>query len=139
MNITAKQLKKANTIEELENLNIGNLQYDIGYRGGSLYFHALSVAETFGIPEWQLTGKVGAYVNYLGGGLRGSVCTSDFNKVEGKRKQKLVEELLNACKRAYLNAENEAGLNDEEYEDGDTNWDALGTSRVREAGISRSY
>ena len=115
--ITIKDLKKANTIEDLENLNIGNLRYDIGYRGGSLFYSASDISETFDIPEWQLTGKVGAYVNYLGGGLRGSVSTSDYNRVEGKRKQRLVEELLNACQRAYINAENEQGMNDEEYED----------------------
>lgn len=139
MNTTIKELKSVQTIEDLENLNIGRLSYDIGHRGGSLFFYGSDVADAFGIPEWQLTGKVGAYVNYLGGGLRGSVCTSDYAKVEGKRKERLVEELLLACKRAYLDAENETGLNEEEYEDGDANWDAIGTARVREAGVNRAY
>ena len=138
-NITIKQLKNAYTIEDLQDLNIGRVQYEVGGRGGYVGFSGTSVSETFGIPEWQLTGKVGAYVNYLGGGLRGGVATSEYDRVEGKRKIRLVEELLEACRRAYINAEDEIGLNDEEYEDGDTNWDAIGTSRVREAGITRAY
>lgn len=137
--ITIKQLKSANSIEDLQELGIGRVQYEVGGRGGYVAFYGQSVAEAFSIPEWQLTGKVGAYVNYLGGGLRGSVCTSECSRVEGKRKIRLVEELLEACRRAYLNTENEIGLNDEEYGDGDTNWDALGTARVRVAGISRAY
>lgn len=139
MNITIKQLKNANTIEQLEALNIGYLNYEIGYRGGHLAFRGSAVAETFGIPEWQLTGKVGAYVNYLGGGLRGSVCTSEYDRVEGKRKARLVEELVEACRRAYINAENETGLNEEEDEYGETNWDAKGTSAARAAGVRSAY
>lgn len=138
-NITIKQLKNAYTIEDLQDLNIGRVQYEVGGRGGYVGFYGSAVAETFAIPEWQLTGKVGAYVNYLGGGLRGGVCGSEYGKVEGKRKQRLVEELIEACKRAYISAEDEIGLNEEEYEDGDTNWDAIGTASVRQAGITRAY
>jgi hypothetical protein len=138
-NITIKQLKNANTIEDLQDLGIGRVQYEIGHRGGYVGFYATSVSEALSIPEWQLTGKVGAYVNYLGGGLRGSVGTSEYGRVEGKRKIRLVEELLEACRRAYINAENEIGLNDEEDGDGDTNWDALATAKVREAGVTRAY
>jgi hypothetical protein len=138
-NITIKQLKNANTIEDLQDLGIGRVQYEVGHRGGYVGFYATSVSEALSIPEWQLTGKVGAYVNYLGGGLRGSVGTSEYGRVEGKRKIRLVEELLEACRRAYINAENEIGLNDEEDGDGDTNWDALATAKVREAGVTRAY
>ena len=138
-NITIKQLKNVHTIEDLQDLEIGRVQYEVGYRGGYVGFYGTSVAEALSIPEWQLTGKVGAYVNYLGGGLRGSVATSEYGRVENKRKIRLVEELLEACRRAYINAENEIGLNEEEYEDGETNWDAKGTAVVRAAGVTRAY
>lgn len=137
--ITIKELKKVNTIEDLEDLNIGDLHWEVGTRGGFIYFSSTTVSDFFGIPEWQLTGKVGAYVNYLGGGLRGGVATSEYNRVEGKRKMRLVQELLEACRRAYISAEDEMGMNEEEYEDGDTNWEALGTARVRAAEIFRAY
>lgn len=139
MAITIKALKSVQTIEELEDLNVGYLQYDIGYRGGYIGFSGAHVSEALGIPEWQLTGKVGAYVNYLGGGIRGSVCVSEFHQVENARKARLVEELVEACKRAYINAENETSMNDEVFEDEETNWDAVGTNAARIAGISRAY
>lgn len=139
MAITLKALRAVHTIEELEELNIGNLQYDIGYRGGYIGFSGSHVAEALGIPEWQLTGKVGAYVNYLGGGIRGSVCVSEFDKVENNRKAALVAALVEACKRAYINAENEVSMNEEVYDDDETNWEAVGTNAARRAGIGRAY
>lgn len=138
-NITIKQLKNVHTIEDLQDLEIGRVQCEIGHRGGYVGFYGTSVSQALSIPENQLTGKVGAYVNYLGGGLRGSVATSEYGRVENKRKIRLVEELLEACRRAYINAENEIGLNEEEYEDGETNWDAVGTAGVRAAGVTRAY
>lgn len=138
-NITIKQLKKVYTIEDLQDLGIGRVQYEVGGRGGYVGFYGQAVAEAFSIPQSQLTGKVGAYVNYLGGGLRGAVSTSEYSRVQNKRKIRLVEELLEACRRAYVNAENEIGLNDEEDEDGETNWNAVATAGVRAAGISRAY
>jgi hypothetical protein len=82
---------------------------------------------------------IGAYVNYLGGGLRGSIQTSSYStEIVGKKKE-LLDLLLEACVRVYENLEDESGLNDEEYENGDTNWDALGTKMSRKAGISSAY
>jgi len=48
--------------------------------------------------------------------------------------EELLDELLAACKRAYESIENEAGLNDD-YEDGDINYEAQGTKAMRAAGI----
>ena len=103
----------------LEALGIGQLDYDIGYRGGTLGFRSSTVAAAFGIDENLLPRHIGAYVNYLGGGLRGSICISTYSpKITGKKKE-LLDELLAACKRAYESLENGSGLNDDKYPDGD--------------------
>ena len=119
----------------LQALGIGNLDYDIGHRGGTLGFRGGDVAAAFGIDENLLPGHVGAFVNYLGGGLRGSICTSTYSKEITGKKKELLDELLAACKRAYESLENGSGLNDDEYPDGDTNWEAQGTKAARAAGI----
>ena len=122
----------------LEALGIGQLDYDIGYRGGTLGFRSSTVAAAFGIDENLLPRHIGAFVNYLGGGLRGSICTSTYSKEITGKKKELLDELLAACKRAYESLENGSGLNDDEYPDGDTNWEAQGTKAARAAGI-KSY
>ena len=44
---------------------------------------------------------IGAYVNYLGGGLRGSIQTSSYStEIVGKKKE-LLDLLLEACVRVY--------------------------------------
>jgi len=120
-------------------LGIGQLDYDIGYRGGTLGFRAEDVAAAFGIDESLLSRHIGAFVNYLGGGLRGSICTSTYSKEITGKKKELLDELLAACKRAYESVENEAGLNEEEDPDGETNWEAVGTNASRAAGVKSAY
>lgn len=139
MSIGLKQLKKCETIEDLENLGMGYLTVDLGYRGGKLGFSASSVTKQFGISGDLMPKYIGAYSNYLGGGLRGSICVSTYDSsITGRRKQ-LLDALLDACKRAYINAENEDGLNEEEYSDGETNWEAKGTNASRLAGVVSAY
>jgi len=116
-------------------LGIGQLDYDIGYRGGTLGFRAEDVAAAFGIDENLLPRHIGAFVNYRGGGLRGAICVSTYSKEITGKKKELLDELLAACKRAYESLENGSGLNDDEYPDGDTNWEAQGTKAARAAGI----
>ena len=135
--ITKKQLNSIETLEDLK--TIGRVQVDIGHRGGTLGISSQVVSEKLGIPSHLLPGMVGAYVNYLGGGLRGSIQTSSYSREVVGDKKELLDLLLEACVRVYENLEDESGLNDEEYEDGDTNWDALGTNMSRMAGISSAY
>jgi hypothetical protein len=114
---------------------IGELDIEISHRGGHLGYLGQDVAQSLGINWGLLPRKVGAYVNYLGGGLRGSVCTGGYSeKITGKKKE-LLDELLAACARAYMNAENDCGLNDDKYPDGETNWEAQGTKAMRAAGV----
>lgn len=135
--LTKKQLNNIYTLEDLQ--IIGNVLVDIGYRGGKVGISSDIVSEKLNIPLHLLPGMIGAYVNYLGGGLRGSIQTSSYStEIVGKKKE-LLEFLLESCVRVYENLEDESGLNDEEYEDGNTNWDVLGTKMSRKAGISSAY
>ena len=137
--ITLKQIKACNTIEDLEELGLGNLTVDIGGRGGKLGFNGHNVACHFEIDENLIPDKVGVYCNYLGGGIRGAICAGGYSDTLSKRKAKIMDELSNACERAYENAEAECGLLSEEYEDGDTNWDNIATKSARKAGVKSAY
>lgn len=134
-----KQIQTAQTVEDLEALNIGEVVCDISYRGGGLGFWGSDVAAWVGIEVFELPRKFGAGCNYLGGGLRGSIFPSSFsNRIAGKQRT-ILECLAAACVRVYKNIENESGLNDEEDENGETNWDAKGTRASRNAGIISAY
>lgn len=136
---TLTELKKVKTYDDLENLGIGNVYADIGSRGGGIGFYSSDVAREFEISESDLPSKFGAGCNYLGGGLRGSIFPSDFSNEITGRKGKLLTELAKACVRVYEHLENGSGLNDEEYPDGDTNWEAKGTKGARKNNIVSAY
>lgn len=137
--VTRKQLQEVNTLEELEDLGIGYVSYDIGHRGGGVGFYSSDVSEHFGVPDYYLPRKFGAGCNYLGGGIRGSVFTSNFDEEIQGEERELLEELAQACVRVYIDLENESGLNDEVDEDGETNWDAMATNAVRQSGQRSAY
>ena len=137
--MTIKQLKKINTYEDLEALRIGRVVCEISHRGGGVGFYAEDVAEAFDVDKLYLPGKFGAGCNYLGGGIRGSIFPSGFsNKITG-RKADLLTALSEACVRVYEDIENESALNDDEYPDGDINYDAQATKGARKAGIKSAY
>lgn len=133
------QIKKANTIDELKSLKIGNVYSEISHRGGGIGFYSSDVAIRFDVDEYNLPGKFGAGCNYLGGGIRGSIFPSTFSDRITGPKAEALNELAKACVRVYENIENESGLNDDEYEDGDTNWEAKATKSCREAKITSAY
>lgn len=136
---TLKELRAVQTIDDLEDLEIGSVYCDISHRGGGLGFYSEDVASHFEVERFYLPPKFGAGCNYLGGGLRGSIFGSTFSDKIIGRKAALLKELASACVRVYENIENEDGLNDEEYPDGETNWEALGTRKCRNSGIRRAY
>ena len=139
MNNLKKNIKECNTIEDLEALDIGGLRYEIGGRGGNLGFPASKVAILLECQEEDLPKYIGCFCNYLGGGVRGGIILSGYSEGLPKAKAILVSALVEACKRAYVNAEIEEGLNIEEYPDGDVNWEALATKAARKAGIVSGY
>lgn len=142
---TTKQLIKAvnasktpNALLEIlgkENFDVG----DISYRGGILGFYGSFIADFVGVDANLLPNKFGAYCNYLGGGLRGTINASDFdNEITGTARE-LLEAIADACVRAYNYYENEEGLQDEVDEDGEMNWENAGTNASRKAGIVSAY
>lgn len=137
-NITLRALNSANTIEDLTNLGMGRPRYDISHRGGYIAFTFSDVCDAFDIEEWQLPNKVGVYCNYLGGGIVGSLLISEYSKVPAGRKARKVEALLEACRRAYMNAERDLYSFDDDDEDS-YKWERQATEAARKAGITSAY
>lgn len=134
-----EKFNQIETIAELEDLNIGKLYIDISCRGGQIGFHSCDVGAFIGINDALLPNMVGAYCNYLGGGMRGTIVGSNYSEDVPQNKRQLLDAVINACKRVYLNIENDLYLNDEEDEDGETNWDAIATNKARNGGIVSAY
>lgn len=142
----SKKITVREIVQNLENEN--RIQYEISYRGGtygtqswvvvSALFPTLSDDKSAEISN-LLPNRVGVWVNYLGGGLRGSINRSDYGKELPAKYAKRIDAFTRECKNRYLTIENDEGLNDEEYPDGDTNWDAIGTNRSRVAGVKSAY
>lgn len=79
---------------------------DISYRGGSL---KVSVSNIF--PDQEEGHYIGAYQNYLGGGMAGAIQSgASFNYLTlSKKDQKIYQELANACKEYFYNVNNGGG------------------------------
>lgn len=138
-----------NIILQLE--EAGKALIDLGHRGGHYGFKSGVVVGAL-FPELDydeaeeldgnLPNKIGAFCNYLGGGIRGAVCGSasqsdlEAHGVKPEHAEKLAE-FIELCKDRYI--ELEGDLNAEEYEDGDTNWDAIATNSARKAGVVSAY
>lgn len=116
------------------------VDYEISYRGGHYGLKVGDVLELLNIPDKYddyFPGKVGVYCNYLGGGLRGSIVGGGYNKELPKTYAEKVQNFYASCRQRYLDIEN--GLNDEIDENGETNWDAVGTNANRAVGIESAY
>jgi len=141
INEKIKQVKAVGDPEELLEL-LGKEYFeeiDVSYRGGTLGFYAETIADFTGIDKNLLPSKFGAYCNYLGGGLRGTINKSDFSEDIKGKERKLLDELNEAIVRCYNFYEQEDGLQAEECQDGEINWENRGTNRSREAGIVSAY
>lgn len=122
--------------------------YDIGYRGGTcgidsyklchVLFNDKDEARKCDIIA-ELPGKTGVYCNYLGGGMRGSLLSSPFDRVSYRYARERIEGFIQACRDFYSLCELENGLQDEEYPDGETNWDNVATKAARAAGVVSAY
>jgi hypothetical protein len=118
------------------------LRYDSGDRGGYVGVSSRDFISWLGLDDeiiHLLPSKIGAYCNYLGGGLRGGIGTSTYSNELPEDIAKLVDAFTDVCRNAYLCAEDEMNMNDEYDEDGDTNWEAVGTNAARDAGITSAY
>jgi len=96
-------MKKFDAYEFVEN-NI--IDCDISYRGGTLKIDVSDLFDTGNEPA-----IMGAYQNYLGGGIAGSIQTgrqfdiSNFNK----KNMAIYEKLAEACKKYFYNVNNGGG------------------------------
>jgi len=143
-------MKNSRTVSDIvsELLEENRIQYDISHRGGTYGADAGYVVKAlFPTLEQEkideivnmLPRKVGVHCNYLGGGLRGALVRSDYDKAMPAKYAKRIDSFTRECKARYLAIENGEGLNDETYPDGDTNWEAMGTNKVRRAGVVSGY
>jgi hypothetical protein len=132
-----KDLKLIDTLEDFETIGLTSPVVDISYRGGTLGFHGGDVSSLLDIDKNLLPSNIGAFCNYLGGGLRGSIQVSNYSDKITGRKKVLLDAFLQACLRVYHNTE--GTLNDSEYPDGDINWEAQGTAACRRAGVKSAY
>ena len=99
----------------------GKLSIDISYRGGYYGARASVACELLGLPDHvadQLPNKVGAYCNYLGGGLRGAIVCIDAGDMIGhgvaKTYAKKIARFAELCKQRYNEIEAGEGLQDED-------------------------
>jgi hypothetical protein len=137
--ITIKEIKRVKTLEDLENLGIGDVYSDISHRGGGVGFKNTVLANYLAIDYFLLPNCFGAGCNYMGGGIRGSIFPSTFNSLIKGKIANILTELALACVRVYEDIENENSLNDELDADGETNYDALATNAVRTNGLTNAY
>lgn len=143
-NKTVKQI-----VLELEKEN--RIDYNISHRGGTygaaskdvvaVLFPTLlnSYSNNYQKVITLLPSKIGVHCNYLGGGLRSTINRSDYAKELPAKYARRIDSFTRECKARYLAIESGAGLNNEEYEDGETNWDAIGTNKSRVAGVKSGY
>lgn len=100
-NTTPKTLPQA-----MEYIEAHLIDADISYRGGSL---KVDVSELFETGDEQAI--MGAYQNYLGGGIAGSIQTGRAFDISGFSKADMAtyELMAEACKRYFYDANNGGG------------------------------
>jgi len=139
--ISIKKLKAVNTLEDLQNLNLGPVHWAVTHRGGHVGFSCDDIAKHLVVLADFLPPNYGAFCNYLGGGVRGVIMESGYssNMEMFPKKIKWLNELSAACVRVYKSIENEIGLNELEDENGEINWDAMATKAARNSGQKSAY
>lgn len=118
----------ADALEFIEN-NI--VDADISYRGGSLKVDVSRIFDT-----GNEDAIMGAYQNYLGGGIAGSIQTGRaFDISEFTAKDMAVYELMaEACKRYFYNCNNGGG--DDYMQENVTGSEAGGYERLQKMPVS---
>ena len=116
---------------------------DISHRGGGIGIYREWLANRISCKdcdsyyiETRLPRYFGAGCNYLGGGLRGSIFPSDFDKdiyEECPKIAKLLNEISLLAVKKYKETEKELDL--EEWDE----WGYRGTEQIRKQGIKSAY
>ncbi len=133
-------------IKEYKNILIelekdGKVIYDISCRGGRYGLkssEAIEIMKITGCEEY-LPKIVGCFSNYLGGGIRGAIVGGGYDERISAKDSKKIDDFTSACIERYLEIENGCGLNNEEHQDGEINWDFVATKKSRIAGVVSAY
>ena len=104
---------------------------DISYRGGSM---KIDVSDLFNTGEEPAI--MGAYQNYLGGGIAGSIQTGRMFDISGFSEEDLAiyKELAEACQKWFYNQNNGGG--DDYMQEEVTGSDAGGFERLQKMPVS---
>lgn len=129
-------LKKSQNLSEtlLQELGIRSF-WEVGGKCGHYAVNGEDLANAIGIPDWQLTPKVGVYHNYLGGGIKGALIETEYHKVTNAKAAAIVENVIKWCRQRF--EEIEAEMYDDD--DAETNWEREATLAARNAGITSAY
>ena len=135
--MTKQQIKEKLYLLEEKDL----VDYDINHRGGHYglvrqeALNLLKILEEDQIVEF-FPPKIGVYCNYLGGGLRGAITPSGYNKDVSAEVAKKIDAFCQACKERYEDIEKSWAEDPEAFTD---EWIEEGTQKCREAGIVSAY
>lgn len=104
---------------------------DISYRGGSM---KIDVSDLFNTGEEPAI--MGAYQNYLGGGIAGSIQTGRMFDISGFSEEDLAiyKELAEACQKWFYNQNNGGG--DDYMQEEVTGSEAGGFERLQKMPVS---
>jgi hypothetical protein len=125
------ELNRIHDVQGLEEYLETPVLYDIGARGGNLGVRSSFLCEALNIREDQLPHNYGVFCNYLGGGVRGAISGSGYDRALPTTKQRILDALARCCERAYKNLEAETFEVNE--------WDEQATEAARRAGTVSAY
>jgi hypothetical protein len=127
-----KAINEIESIDDLISMMETEIDYDISYRGGGIAINANYFLLQCGVAIEGCPDIFSVYCNYLGGGLRGSICTFSIPESFKGEKRSILVAVQKMLRRVYADAENAFGLND-------GSWEAQGTEACRNAGIESAY
>lgn len=130
-----KEAEEENKINAEISYRGGGIGIMAGWLSGRLADKDLIKHDDIDYIKARLPRYVGAGCNYLGGGIRGSICMSGMDESIWENFKKAAEVLTQVQKIAvekYKNEEQELGLYDE-------SWEAKGTAMSRARGIVSAY
>ena len=118
-------------IDYMEFIESNLIDADISYRGGSM---KIDVSDLFNTGEEPAI--MGAYQNYLGGGIAGSIQTGRMFDISGFSEEDLAiyKELAEACQKWFYNQNNGGG--DDYMQEEVTGSDAGGFERLQKMPVS---
>ena len=118
-------------IDYMEFIESNLIDADISYRGGSM---KIDVSDLFNTGEEPAI--MGAYQNYLGGGIAGSIQTGRMFDISWFSEEDLAiyKELAEACQKWFYNQNNGGG--DDYMQEEVTGSDAGGFERLQKMPVS---